>query len=100
MKSWLTRKIETDEATNKLHAALTPGQAPAFIDACASPAQFGMTAEDINQISHAMVNYRILAFGWGDIKDLGERGTPGYQGGVTQGSEPYERNQPGHRRPH
>lgn len=94
MRTWLTRKIDTDEATNKLRAALTPTETPAFIDACASLAQLGMTAEDLNQISHAMVNRRILAFGWGDITDIGERGTPGYQGGVTQGSEPYERNTP------
>lgn len=92
MRTWLTRKADTDEATNKLRAALTPDQTPAFIDACAGLAQLGMTSEDLNQISHAMVNRRILAFGWGDITDLGERGTPGYQGGVTQGSAPYERN--------
>lgn len=94
MRNWLTRKADTDEAAIKLRAALAPDQTPAFIEACASLAQLGMTAEDLNQISHAMVNRRILAFGWGDITDLGERGTPGYKGGVTRGSEPYERNNP------
>lgn len=94
MRNWLTCKVDTDEATNKLRAALTTAETPAFIDACASLAQLGMTPEHLNQISHAMINRRILAFGWGDITDLGERGTPGYQGGVTQGTEPYERNNP------
>lgn len=93
MKNWLTRKIETDEATAQLRAALTPKETPAFIAACVDLAQLGMTAEDINQISHAMVNRRILAFGWGDITDIGEHGTP-LLSGVTRGSEPYERNQP------
>lgn len=91
MKRLLALLTSTTQAKNKLQAALTPADAPAFIDACASLAQLGWTAEDVEKISHAMVNRRILAFGWGQVTDLGEYGTPGIQGGATRGSRPYER---------
>lgn len=64
---------------------------PAFIDACASLAQLGMSASQVETIVHAMTYRRILAFSSGTITDLGEAGH--YLDGSTRGSKTYEGDQ-------
>lgn len=61
---------------------------PAFIDACASLGQLGMSAEQVETIVHAMVHRRIIAFSAGTITDLGEAGH--FLDGSTRGSKTYE----------
>ncbi|KAA0979898.1 hypothetical protein FQ154_01695 [Paeniglutamicibacter gangotriensis] len=64
---------------------------PAFLDACASLAQLGMSAADLEQVVHAMTRRRILAFSAGTITDLGEAGS--HLDGSTRGSRTYEGDQ-------
>lgn len=64
------------------------GAKESFLDACAVFAQYGMSADDLNKIGHAMVHNRILAFGYGDVIDMGQRMAPPGMG--TRKTEPYE----------
>lgn len=97
LAAWINRKptaAEADEAKNRAdlveaHKNLDRCTTdPEFIDACASLAQLGMTADDLNKIGHAMVHNRMLAFGYGIIVDVGQR--MALPGAPTRLTEPYE----------
>lgn len=64
---------------------------PEFLDACAVFAQLGISADQLEQIGHAMVHNRILAFGYGDVIDMGQR--MALPGGGTRKTEPYNGEQ-------
>lgn len=82
------RQSALDESTINLMRAVDD---PAFIDACALLAQLGLSAAQVERISHAMQHRRILAFSAGSITDLGEAGN--WLDGSTRGSKTYEGDQ-------
>lgn len=98
LTAWISRTpnaVETAAADLKHRADLAAAHNnldrctddPAFINACAIFGQLGMTADDLNKIGHAMVHNRILAFGYGEVIDMGQRMAP--PGGGTRKTEPY-----------
>lgn len=100
LAAWISRTPSAAEAESKEQArqeAMGKAQAdlarctddPEFIHACAMLGQIGMSAEDLKRIIHAMMHYRILAFGFGEVLDLGQRGDP-YSGKSSRSTGPYE----------
>ena len=102
LAAWINRKPTAEEVVAaELQHQLDMGKAsrnlakctddPEFINACAVFAQYGMSADDLNKIGHAMVNNRMLAFGYGVIVDVGQR--MALPGAPTRLTEPYEGDQ-------
>lgn len=98
LATWLNRKPTAEEAlAERMERQTALDQSmldlmrtiddPAFLDACAVFAQYGMSADDLNKIAHAMVHNRILAFGYGDVIDMGQRMAPPGMG--TRKTESY-----------
>lgn len=85
----LFRIFTADPPSVELARVVSPSDFPEYIEACADLAKLGFTADQLQQIVHAAVSNRILGFGWGDIRDLGETAGP-Y--GRTRGTEPYKEN--------
>lgn len=98
LAAWLNRKPTAEEALAERmerQSALDQSMidlmrivdTPEFLDACAVFAQLGISAEQLEKIGHAMVHNRILAFGYGDVIDMGQRMAPPGMG--TRKTEPY-----------
>lgn len=102
LAAWINRKPTAEEvvaADIKHQADLAEAHKnldrctddPEFINACAVFAQYGMSADDLNKLGHAMVHNRMLAFGYGVIVDVGQR--MALPGAPTRLTEPYEGDQ-------
>ncbi len=81
--AWLL-PLPEPEALSPLLRCLAHKDRARFIEACADLAKMGMSAEDVEGISHAMQHRRILAFGSGCYTDIGEYANP--YDGSTRGT--------------
>ncbi|WP_372699400.1 hypothetical protein [Arthrobacter sp. JSM 101049] len=84
-------KVTAAKDETQIYAVLGPAEAPEFLDACTDLAKLGLGAYQLRKIAHALQFNRILAFGFGDVTDLGEAGR--WLDGRTRGSSPYEEDE-------